>query len=104
MLLSQGKDFDAVFCGSDQIARGVLDVLREAGRRVPEDVAVLGFDNWEVLAANSRPQLTSIDMRLEDLGRVAAQKLFEIIDGQQISGVESLPCRIEHRGSTVPTH
>lgn len=102
MLLSQGKDFDAVFCGSDQIARGVLDVLREAGRRVPEDVAVLGFDNWEVLAANSRPQLTSIDMRLEDLGRVAAQKLFEIIDGQQISGVESLPCRIEHRGSTVP--
>jgi LacI family transcriptional regulator len=38
--------FDGVLCGSDQIARGLLDGLREAGRKVPNDIGVLGFDNW----------------------------------------------------------
>ena len=50
MLLEQHPELDAVFAGSDQIARGVLDALHEAGKRVPEDVAVVGYDNWEVLA------------------------------------------------------
>ena len=102
ILLSQNHDFDAIFCGSDQVARGALDALREAGRRVPEDIAIIGFDNWEVLAANSRPQLTSIDMRLETLGRIAAEKLFDILAGQQIRGVEKLPCKLVYRESTAP--
>src|SRR5690625_7132519 len=59
-------DVDAVICGSDQIARGALDTLREHERRVPEDVAVAGHDNWEVIAAHSRPRLTSVDMNLEE--------------------------------------
>ena len=101
MLLSQGHQFDAVFCGSDQVARGSLDALREAGRRVPEDVAIIGFDNWEVLAANSRPQLTSIDMQLETLGRKAAERLFDILGGQQVRGVDRLPCKLVFRESTA---
>lgn len=102
MLMEQHPEVDGFFCGSDQIARGVLDTLRELGRDVPREVSVVGFDNWEVFAAGARPQLTSIDMNLERVGRVAAQRLFAAIDGQPHSGVEELPCRLVTRDSSVP--
>lgn len=102
MIVEQHGDVDAFFCGSDQIARGVLDALRELGRDVPGEVSVIGFDNWEVLTTNARPQLTSVDMNLERLGRVAAQRLFAAIDGTVRPGVEELPCRVVTRASTVP--
>ena len=102
MLLEQHPELDAVFAGSDQIARGVLDALHEAGKRIPEDVAVIGYDNWEVLAAHSRPPLTSVDINLEHLGRVAAQRLFAAIDGTHVGGVEVLPCHLVPRASTAP--
>jgi LacI family transcriptional regulator len=99
-VLEQDPDVDAIFAGSDQIARGVLDALHEAGKSVPGDVAVIGFDNWDVLAAHSRPPLTSIDINLEHLGRVAAEALFAAIEGKTRSGVEKLPCRLVTRQST----
>ncbi|WAZ19986.1 LacI family transcriptional regulator [Streptomyces cinnabarinus] len=102
MLLEQHPDVDAVLCGSDQIARGVIEVLRERGHRVPDDVAVMGFDNWQVLTSGSRPLLTSVDMNLEQVGRTAAQALFGAIGGAARSGVEALPCRLAIRGSTAP--
>ena len=40
---------DALFCGNDQIARGAIEALREMGLAVPADVAVVGFDNWDVM-------------------------------------------------------
>lgn len=100
-LLDQHPDADAILCGSDQIARGSLDALRERGLAVPRDVAVMGFDNWDVLVTGSRPQLTSVDMDLESLGRQAAQELFSAIGGKERSGMELLPCRLAIRGSTV---
>ncbi|WP_144715895.1 LacI family DNA-binding transcriptional regulator [Curtobacterium pusillum] len=72
---------DAIVCGSDQIARGVCDRLRELGRSVPEDVAVTGFDDWDVMALASRPPLTTVDLRLEELGRVAGRALLDLVDG-----------------------
>jgi LacI family transcriptional regulator len=102
MLLQRHPEIDAVFCGSDQIARGALDSARDLGRRVPDDLAVIGYDNWEVLAENSRPELTSIDANLQQLGRQAAQRVFEAIDGVDIgSGVRHLPVRLTIRGSTI---
>jgi LacI family transcriptional regulator len=101
-LLDQHPEVDAVLCGSDQIARGALDAIREANRSVPEDIAIAGFDNWEVLVSGSRPQLTSVDMDLENLGRTAAERLFAAMGGNTHSGTESLPCRLVVRGSTVP--
>ena len=100
-VLDQHPDVDAILCGSDQIARGALDALRERGLAVPQAIAVMGFDNWEVLVTGSRPQLTSVDMDLEALGRMAAQSLFAAIDGTERSGVQTLPCRLVVRGSTV---
>ena len=91
---------DALFCGNDQIARGAVDALRERGLRVPEDVAVVGFDNWEVVAAATRPPLTSVDMNLSDLGRQAGRTLLALIDGQPVApGVRKLPCRLVVRRS-----
>jgi LacI family transcriptional regulator len=100
-LLDRHPDLDAIVCGSDQVARGVLEVLRERGVAVPQQVAVTGYDNWEVLAADSRPPLTTVDMNLEALGRLAAERLFQAMDGRHRSGEERMPCRLVIRGSTA---
>ncbi|NJP48465.1 LacI family DNA-binding transcriptional regulator, partial [Actinacidiphila epipremni] len=73
---------DAFFCGNDQIARGVADTLREEGHRVPDDVAVVGYDNWDTMALASRPPLTTVDMNLSEIGRVAALRLLDAMDGR----------------------
>lgn len=103
-LLSESLDVDAILCGSDLIARGVLDVLRERGIAVPQEVAVVGFDNWQILTAGARPQLTSVDMNLEMLGRRSAQRMLEAIEGKQVPGVETMACRVVVRGSTMLGH
>jgi len=91
---------DAIFCGSDQIARGAADALRDAGRRIPDDIALVGYDNWDVFAPTCRPPLTSVDMCLEELGRLAARKLLTIIGGESSRGLETFPCRLVIREST----
>jgi len=91
---------DAIFCGSDQIARGVADALREAGRRIPDDIALVGYDNWDVFAATGRPPLTTVDMRLKSLGQHAARRLLEAIGGQPSRGLEQLACQLVIREST----
>ncbi len=102
MLLSRYPDIDGIFAASDQIARGVLDSARELGRVVPDDLAVVGYDNWEILATNSRPDLTTVDANLQNLGRLAAQRVFEAIDGARLdSGSVQLPVRLVIRGSTI---
>ncbi len=100
-ILSQGAPFDAVFCGSDQVARGVATALQSAGRRVPDDVAIVGFDNWDVMVNGSQPPLTSIDQDLEGLGRAAAGMLLDAIDGRPAPGVHHRPCRLVVRESTA---
>ncbi|GIH27158.1 LacI family transcriptional regulator [Acrocarpospora phusangensis] len=95
-------EVDAVMCGSDQIAAGFIEAARERGHRIPDDIAVVGYDNWEVLSAETRPPLTTIDMNLERLGRTAAQHLFAAIDGKATPGVHRMPCRLVIRESTVP--
>lgn len=102
LLLAQHPDVDAILCGSDQIARGALDTARDLGRDVPDDIAVMGFDNWQVLTTNSRPELTSIDANLQQLGRTSAQRVFAAIDGVDVgNGTHYLPGRLVIRGSTV---
>jgi len=102
MLLSCDVAVDAIVCGSDQIARGVADALREAGRRVPQEVAITGFDNWDVVALASRPPLTSVDMDLEGLGRAAAGRLLRAIDGTPSPGLHPHPAQLVIRESTAP--
>jgi len=99
-LLDSGQEFDAVLCGSDQIARGVLDELRDRGLSVPRDVAVMGFDNWEEFGELARTPLSSVDMNLDRLGRAAAQSLVHAIGGEHESGIRRGDVRVVPREST----
>lgn len=90
---------DALFCGNDQLARGAADTLREIGLKVPEDVAIVGFDNWEVMTDAATPPLTSVDMNLKELGIIAGEKIIQLINGKEITGVKRLPCTLVLRDS-----
>lgn len=107
-LLEEHPGIDAVLCGSDQIAYGVVTALQAAGVRVPDDVAVTGFDNWSAFALETDPHLTSVDMELDVLGASAVRDLFAVIDGVDSgvsvgAGVRSHPCTLVVRGSTDPS-
>lgn len=91
---------DAIFCGSDQVARGAADTLRAVGRRIPDDVAVVGSGNWAPLALGALPPLTSVDMCFEEVGRVAATRLLAAIDGRQQSGVHTVASSLVVRESS----
>lgn len=103
VLLRRYPDLDAVSCGSDQIARGACDRLRELGRSVPEDVAVTGVDDWEVMALACRPPLTTVDLRLAEVGRRAAQLLLDAVDGREVPPRTVLPAQLVLRASTLGT-
>ena len=91
---------DGIFCGNDQIARGVVDALRERQVAVPGDVSVIGFDNWEIMAEQTRPPLTTVDMNLKDLGREAGLMVLALAEGTAVEpGVRRLPCRLVVRKS-----
>nr|WP_321457960.1 LacI family DNA-binding transcriptional regulator [uncultured Cohaesibacter sp.] len=91
---------DAIFCGNDQIARGVVDAFAHMGIKVPEDIAIVGFDNWEVFAKATRPPLTTVDMGLTCLGKSAGLALLDMIEGRPIeAGLRELPCSLVVRQS-----
>ena len=92
---------DALFCGNDQIARGAADALRERSLAIPLDVAIVGFDNWEVMALAARPPLSSVDMNLRALGREAGDRLLDMIGGLPLGGMERRPCSLVVRQSSA---
>jgi LacI family transcriptional regulator len=102
ILLGSKPKVEAIFCGSDQIARGVSDTLRLLGYRVPHDIALIGFDNWEPMALGAEPPLTSVDMCLEDVGRTAAEHLLAAINDAPTHGVQIVPSRLVIRESSDP--
>lgn len=78
-VLAEAPDIDALFCGSDAIARGAERAVQASGRSVPDDVALIGVDNWEQLMYDQRVSrhLTTIDVGLEEIGRQVAAHLLE---------------------------
>lgn len=85
MLLDREPAIDGVFAASDAIAAGALEVLREAGRSVPGDVGVVGFDDssW---ATRTQPQLSTVHQPAREIGRNAAELVL-----MQLRGVEQVP-------------
>ncbi|MEQ8143296.1 LacI family DNA-binding transcriptional regulator [Streptomyces sp. OP7] len=79
-LLRHRPDLDAVFAGNDLMAAGALRALREHGRRVPEDVAVVGFDDMLPIAEQTEPPLTTVRQDIEDMGRLMARLLLRDLD------------------------
>src|SRR6056297_294038 len=92
--------YDAVACANDAVALGVLRLLRRSGRRVPDDVAVVGVDDI-AFAELAEPALTTVRQPLEALGREAVRLLIERIDGQAGPPRQlTLPVRLIVRGSS----
>ncbi len=90
----------AIFCGSDETARGVIDALRDHGLSVPSDIAIVGFDNWHVVAAQTRPALTTIDMGLKELGRKAGLAMLDLTQGKPVEfGINAIGCSLVIRKS-----
>jgi len=80
-LLERHPELDAVLAASDTTAAGALHALRAAGRRVPEDVAVIGFDDFP-LAQRTEPPLTTVRQPLEQMGRAMVKLLLEEMEEQ----------------------
>jgi DNA-binding LacI/PurR family transcriptional regulator len=85
-LLERAPDVDAVFVASDLMAAGALAALRRAGRRVPEDVAVGGFDDSRI-ATTTQPPLTTIRQPLARISREMVRLLLDLIAGQAPAAV-----------------
>lgn len=97
-LLERAPELDAVFVASDLMAQGVLDALRQAGRRVPEDVAVGGFDDSPAAVA-STPPLTTIRQPWDRISSEMVRVLLAQIGGEDPAAV-ILPTELVKRGST----
>jgi DNA-binding LacI/PurR family transcriptional regulator len=76
--------FDGVVFANDDMAFGGLQALRREGLRVPDDVAIVGFDDFG-LSRTTEPGITTIHVQAEEVARIAAERLFALIDGTQAS-------------------
>jgi DNA-binding LacI/PurR family transcriptional regulator len=98
LLLADDPELDAVFVASDLMADGALRTLRQAGRRVPDDVAVIGFDDVEI-ARYTEPPLTTVRQNITEIGRSLARQLLRLTDGQDVEPALILPTDLIVRDS-----
>jgi len=96
--LMEGIEIDGLFAGDDEAARGALSALHRAGKRVPQDVAVVGFDDVPV-ARFLRPPLTTVRAPIEQVGREAARQLIRLIRGEKVELTILLPTQLVIRES-----
>ncbi len=97
-LLARGKPMDGVFAANDQMAAGAHAVIREHGLRIPEDIAVVGFDD-DQFATRVSPALTTIHHPIAELGEKMARMLVELIEGRAAERVCRLPTSLVVRES-----
>jgi LacI family transcriptional regulator len=101
-LLAAGARFDCLFAQNDLSAAGALRAINEAGLRVPEDVAVVGFDDVP-LASYTDPPLTTVHQALREMGETAARMLMRHFDGTSLPAAPvMLPTSLIVRGSSQP--
>jgi DNA-binding LacI/PurR family transcriptional regulator len=91
-LMQKHPDLDAIFCSNDVMALGAIAAILEAGKSVPEDIAVIGFDD-SYLAQNSHPGLTSVRQDIVGLGMEAANMILALVHGDEVHS-EILPCEL----------
>ncbi len=97
-LIESGIPFDAIFAADDESAVGVLKALQDAGRKVPEEIAVVGFDDQR-MSPYLTPPLTTVRSPTEEVGRQAAFQLIKLIQGQAVAPLTLLPTEIVIRRS-----
>jgi len=97
-LLARRPDLDAVFAESDVMAAGARQVLRQVGRRTPDDVALVGYDD-SVIARHMDPPLTSVRQPIEEMGRAMIDLLLDEIADRRPAASRGL----ERRRVVLPT-
>ena len=101
-ILDRLPEVDAVFAANDLMALDALRALREAGRRVPDDVAVVGFDDID-LGRFAEPQLTTVHQPIAEQATLMVRMVLEQIEGQPPREPTVLPVHLVVRGSTTST-
>lgn len=96
-MLEAAPDLDAIFLCSDFMAVAILEVLRASGRRVPEDVSIVGYDDI-TLAAYCSPRLTTVRQDLRKGGHLLVQNLFAMMNGEEPQTVK-MPIELVVRDS-----
>lgn len=99
-LLENHPHLTALICLNDRMAIGAIQHLHAIGKRVPEDVSVIGYDDIPA-AETTAPPLTTINNQAPVLGQVAAQLLFDLLDGRDVQSIV-LPIQLVTRASTAP--
>jgi LacI family transcriptional regulator len=99
-LMSLPRPPDAVFCANDMMAIGALDVAHERGLRVPDDIAIIGFDDVDA-ATIVTPQLTTVRNPAYEAGRTAGDLLLSRMTGRYSGAGRTvvLPCPLVVRGT-----
>lgn len=97
-LLARGRDFTAIFAMSDVMAIGAIRALRDAGKQVPEDISVVGFDGLPI-GAYTIPQLTTVTQPVRELAERSIRLLTENIDGCRVTRHETVTVALENRES-----
>jgi len=97
-MLVDGVDFDAVFSGDDDTAAGVITALTKAGKHVPQDVAVVGFDDVSI-ARYLRPALTTVRSPIEQVGREGVRQLVRLIRDKQAEALVTMRTELVIRES-----
>lgn len=97
--LLEGEPLDAVFAGSDLMAAGALRVLREFGVGVPDEIAVIGFDNAPV-CRHTQPELSTVAQPVEEMGARMADLLIDRLAGRAVPALTLLPTHLVVRSST----
>ncbi len=85
-LLGQHPDLDAVFVTSDLMAVGAIEVIQNSGKRVPEDIAVVGYDDLPIAAYNNLP-LTTIRQNFQLVGKLLAENLIQYLKTKEVNNV-----------------
>lgn len=96
--LRSGKAIDAIFAADDVSARGAIRAVQAAGLRVPQDIAVVGFDD-ALLSEYVDPPLTTVRAPIEEAGRIAATQLLRLIHNEPADRLTLLPTRLIIRRS-----
>ncbi len=81
--LNKNPDITAIFCRDDYRAVAAIQAVNELGLKVPEDIAIVGYNNYDI-ASISKPQLTTINVPIHDLGAASAQQILDLIAGKKI--------------------
>lgn len=100
-VLMENTRLDGIFCSTDLLAVGAINAIIDSGRKVPEDVKIVGFDDTAI-AANSRVPITSLQQPIHEIGNLAAQNIVNMIEGplEQDDRKIKLPVKLVFRNST----